>query len=41
MGAFFYRLIERLDGERGGWIILPYKAAQRIKLLLLRVINCD
>ncbi len=32
--TWLYRLIERLDGEKG-WRIMPYKTAQRIKMILL------
>ncbi len=35
--TWLYRLIERLDGERH-WRIIPYKMAQRIKMILLSLI---
>lgn len=37
MGNIIYRLMEKLDGEKGIKII-PYKLAQRIKIFLLTYI---
>lgn len=34
MAPKLYRLLERIDGEKGKRLI-PYKAAQKIKMLLL------
>ncbi len=37
--SWLYHLIERLDGEKG-WRIMPYKTAQRIKMILLSFMVC-
>lgn len=34
MAEYFYRLIEKLDGEKGKALI-PYKVGQVLKMLLL------
>lgn len=39
MLEFIYYLMERLDGERGGRVLLPYFLAQRVKMICLRGIK--
>lgn len=39
MAEILYRLIERLDGEKGQTVIIPYMIAEKIKLWLLTFIK--
>ncbi len=38
ISEWFYRVLEKIDGEKGPRVI-PYKAAERLKLFVLRFIH--